>query len=59
MSDTTSPFATPDKAAHEIVLELIKSGSIKNTSSALQAFTDMLNHYHLAKNTPRPEHKAQ
>lgn len=59
MSDTTSPFANPDKAAHEIVLELIKSGSIKNTSSASQAFIDMLNHYYQEKSIPRSERKAQ
>lgn len=46
MSDITSPFASPNKAAHEVVLELIKSGSIKDASSASQAFTEMLNHYH-------------
>ncbi|EAO8773986.1 hypothetical protein CDJ04_13945 [Salmonella enterica] len=59
MSDTTSPFTNPDKAAHEVVLELIKSGFIKNTSSASQAFTDMLNHYYQEKNTPLSERKAQ
>ncbi len=56
MSDTTSPFANPDKAAHEVVLELIKSGAIKNSSTASDVFTSMLNHYR-SLNGSRDENK--
>ncbi|EFP6250755.1 hypothetical protein H1E46_004849, partial [Salmonella enterica] len=34
MSDTTSPFVFPEKAAHEVVLELIRAGKISYASDA-------------------------
>ncbi|EKY9224474.1 hypothetical protein RD173_004571, partial [Salmonella enterica] len=45
MSDTTSPFVFPEKAAHEVVLELIRAGKISYASDASDVFTHMLNHY--------------
>ncbi|EFI5072534.1 hypothetical protein HGQ33_004398 [Salmonella enterica] len=42
MSDTTSPFVFPEKAAHEVVLELIRAGKISYASDASDVFTHML-----------------
>lgn len=59
MSDTTSPFANPDKAAHEVVLELIRAGSIQTTAYASKTFTEMLDHYHSEKTRIQQKNKEQ
>ncbi|EBL7110266.1 hypothetical protein CJH62_18460 [Salmonella enterica] len=58
MSDTTSPFVFPEKAAHEVVLELIRAGKISYASDASDVFTHMLNHYHAESDRPQQEDKA-
>lgn len=58
MSDTTSPFAFPDKAAHEVVLELIRAGKISYASDASNVFTHMLSHYRAERDLPKQEDKA-
>lgn len=51
MSDTTSPFVFPEKAAHEVVLELIRAGKISYASDASDVFTHMLSHNGTMKNS--------
>ncbi|EJB9807292.1 hypothetical protein MXI55_000806 [Salmonella enterica] len=58
MSDTTSPFVFPEKAAHEVVLELIRVGKISYASDASDVFTHMLNHYRAESDRPQQEDKA-
>ncbi|EIL8496120.1 hypothetical protein LME85_004610, partial [Salmonella enterica] len=53
MSDTTSPFVFPEKAAHEVVLELIRAGKISYASDASDVFTHMLNHYRAESDRPQ------
>lgn len=45
MSDTTNPLINPERAAHEIVIELIRAGKIHKNSDVPLVFTTMLNHY--------------
>lgn len=57
MSDTTSPFANLDKAAHEVVIELIRAGKISHAKEASDIFTYMLNHYRSEKARPYQDNK--
>ncbi|EHT0382006.1 hypothetical protein KW341_004912 [Salmonella enterica] len=57
MSDTTSPFAFPEKAAHEVALELIRAGKISYSSEASDVFTHMYNHYRAEKVRIQRENK--
>ncbi|WP_438334484.1 hypothetical protein [Edwardsiella tarda] len=59
MSDTTNPLINPERAAHEIVIELIRAGKIHKMADAPMAFTTMLNHYRSELVRIQNENKAQ
>lgn len=53
MSDAISPIRDPARAAHEIVLELVRSGSVPTADLAAEAFTTLLNHFEAEKEKAR------
>ncbi|CAH3506711.1 hypothetical protein AI2711V1_2403 [Raoultella ornithinolytica] len=59
MSESIHPLINPEKAAHEIVLELIKAGKISYVSEAKEAFTQLTDHYRAEKKRQFEESKAQ
>ncbi|MBQ0955949.1 hypothetical protein [Serratia symbiotica] len=59
MSETKNPLSYPEKAAQEVLLELVRAGSISSAKSATLAFTDLLNHYRSELNRIKKENKVQ
>lgn len=45
MSDSISPIRTPARAAHEVVLELIRANRLATAQQAADAFTTLYDHY--------------
>ena len=59
MSDTTNPLMDPERAAHEVIIELIKAGKIVRIVDAAGCFTHMLDHYRSELNRIQKENKEQ
>lgn len=57
--ETTNPLIDPEKASHEVVLELIKSGNLVNSHRVTEVFTLLLNHYRSELVRIQNENKAQ
>lgn len=53
MSETVNPLANPEQAAHEVILELIRAGRIKNTGHVAETFTSLMNYYNTELNRIR------
>ncbi len=45
MSEGLNPLLRPERAAHEIVLELARAGKLDNARQAADAFTLLLGHF--------------
>ncbi|EOV5094261.1 hypothetical protein ACOA8Y_003751 [Serratia marcescens] len=45
MSEPTNPLMNPERAAHELVLELTKAGKVANARIAAEMFSFILEHY--------------
>ncbi|VAP72312.1 Uncharacterised protein [Klebsiella pneumoniae] len=56
---TINPITYPEKAAHEVVLELIRAGKLGYVSDAKQAFTQLVDHYYAEKKRLFEANKAQ
>jgi hypothetical protein len=59
MSETTSPFTNPDKAAHEVIIELIRAGKIKDKTEVGSCLTYLLERYYAENKRYEAENKAQ
>ncbi|CAI1602420.1 Uncharacterised protein [Serratia fonticola] len=45
MSQQLNPLLDPERAAHEVVLELARAGKLANARQAAEAFTLLLDHF--------------
>ncbi|WP_291969997.1 hypothetical protein [Candidatus Symbiopectobacterium sp.] len=59
MSDKLNPLTNPERAAHEVVLEMVRAGTLSNTPDVSNAFTLLMNHYRKEMKRIHQENTAQ